>query len=205
MTETVKRKSAKEKQKNEENFYVCELARRLGVNWEITPSESPDFIVSENGHQFGIEVSQVFRGPISKKGSKEKRAEGEIERMLKNMSQQYETKRKITLIIKFLGDIKEDDTETLYRKLDELDLKSQRNAVQKRLDIRIGLKVFVTKSFRSSWFLMNHQTGWVQQNANNILCEAIKDKSKNIKEYTKKPVLTYVFFFSQTDVKIVEN
>ena len=54
--------------KDQERFYVEQAAERLKFSWEILEDrEIPDFLISEKGCTFGLEVSEIFRGVGGKK------------------------------------------------------------------------------------------------------------------------------------------
>ena len=62
--------------KGQERFFVEEAARLLGVEWELAEDrESPDFLIDDGSCRFGLEVSELFAGPVGVKGAERKNAE----------------------------------------------------------------------------------------------------------------------------------
>jgi hypothetical protein len=51
------------------------------------------------------------------------------------------------------------------------------------LDEQRGLRVHVTKGFRSDWYNINDRVGWVDRNPTDIISQAIGDKSQNLPRY----------------------
>ena len=55
--------------KYEDRLYVARSAEVFDASWTIGQDiEAPDFPVTEGYHEFGLEVSELFRGPAGRKG-----------------------------------------------------------------------------------------------------------------------------------------
>ncbi|MGH6869357.1 MAG: hypothetical protein ACREDA_10935, partial [Methylocella sp.] len=61
--------------------------------------------MTEGEQQFGLEVCEIFTGPQSEAGSHMKRQESETQQAVNAVRHKYESKRGIPLIVKFVGDM----------------------------------------------------------------------------------------------------
>jgi hypothetical protein len=78
-------------QKDREQFFAEHAARSLGKAWRFDQSiERPDFIVSEAGHRFGLEVTGVFMGLPASGGSLMKAHESKTQKVVNAMRRAYE-------------------------------------------------------------------------------------------------------------------
>jgi hypothetical protein len=60
----------REGQKRRERFFVEEAAKLLGKTWDLGQDrEHPDFLVTDGAQRFGLEVSELFKGPQGESGS----------------------------------------------------------------------------------------------------------------------------------------
>jgi hypothetical protein len=76
----------RQSQKDREQFFAEEAARSLGKAWSFDQnSERPDFIVSEAGHRFGLEVTDVFVGSQTSGGSSIKAKESKTQKAVNAM------------------------------------------------------------------------------------------------------------------------
>ncbi|OYX80684.1 MAG: hypothetical protein B7Y77_00185, partial [Bradyrhizobium sp. 35-63-5] len=90
--------------KDHERFYGEQAALSLGKNWNFNESiEHPDFIVTEAGHRFGLEVMDIFTGPQTHSGSSLKASESVTQNDINIMQREYEAKANISLRVCFVG------------------------------------------------------------------------------------------------------
>ena len=81
-------------QKRRERFFAEEAARLLGKNWNLGEDrEHPDFVVAEDGQQFGLEVTQICIGPQDHGGSSLKAQESKTQRVVNALQRKYESAR----------------------------------------------------------------------------------------------------------------
>ena len=62
-------------QKQTERYWAEQAAFKLGQRWHLEDRLQPDFLVTGPGGQFGLEVTECHRGPITKQGSQLRRQE----------------------------------------------------------------------------------------------------------------------------------
>lgn len=175
-------------QKRFERSFVEEAIRSLGNNWTIGEEcESPDFIVVDGDHHFGIEVADIFGGAQAQNGSATKRVESDTQKQLNNLRRQYEDQTGNLLIVKFLGRVAPDALAKVVPELVARDLAAKPPAYQTTIEILVGfeapLKLYVTKSSRADWFAMADRVGFVTQNPDPTIAAAIAEKSKKLVQY----------------------
>jgi hypothetical protein len=101
--------------KKQERFFVKEAARSLGKTWNLGGDrEDPDFIVTEDAQQFGLEVTRVFMGPQNRKGSAMKTKESITQSAVGALRRKYEAISNIPLSVKFVGDMCADNLAKLF-------------------------------------------------------------------------------------------
>jgi hypothetical protein len=184
-------------QKQRERFYAKEAARLLGRQWDFGngDSERPDFIVTEDGRQFGLEVTQVFIGEQGATGSVMKAEESKKQRALDNLRRQYEALENIPLSVKFVGTIEAmgaDNLATVIPALLAHDLPSKPVGYRFVHDTTVAhparsrLRVHVTKAFRAEWTNMADRAGFVDRNPHGHIDAAIAKKSAGLASYKAK-------------------
>jgi hypothetical protein len=90
--------------KNRERFFVAETSRRLGVAWNLGPDrEHPDFVITEEEHKFGLEVSEIFMGPQGQLGSTAKAIELNAQSHINRLRQEYEAITAVCLRVQLVG------------------------------------------------------------------------------------------------------
>lgn len=93
-------------QKSCERHFVEEAAKCLGKSWSLGPDrEIPDFLVTEDDHQFGLEVCDIFIGEQNERGSVDKKREANTQRAINAVRLKYEKLVNIPLTVKFVGDL----------------------------------------------------------------------------------------------------
>jgi hypothetical protein len=170
--------------KTRERFFVEQTARSLGKAWSLgVDREHPDFVVTEDGRQFGLEVSEIFMGPQGRAGSAMKAKESVTQRAVNALRLEYEAIANIPLSVKFVGNMSAANMATVVPALVAADLPSQPIAHHVVLDSGNGLRVHVTKALRPDWYSVNDRVGWVDRNPQNIIANAIEKKAKELTRY----------------------
>ena len=170
--------------KHEERFYVERAAEMLGVSWMIGEDrESPDFLVTDGAHEFGLEVSELFRGPVGRKGAVRKAEESNHQRTINQYWRMYEAEKDIPLDVKISGIVNEQTMGDLLRCLLEHDFESMDTGAQTEFHLRENFKIHVTKAFRSRWFRVDDRIGPVNVNPVPVIDRAVKNKSQRLSEY----------------------
>jgi hypothetical protein len=163
------------RQKNRERFFVEEAARSLSKVWILGGDrEHPDFVITEDGRQFGLEVSEIFMRPQRRGGSSMKAKESITQRSVNALRLEYEAAANVPLIVKFVGNMSQANMAAVVPALIAEDLPSKAIAHHFVLDTGNGLRVHVTKSLRcacrksnSHIQMMKSAKKWRRQNATN--------------------------------------
>ncbi len=179
-------------QKKRERFHAEEAARLLRKVWKLSADrERPDFVVTEESEQFGLEITQIFVGPQGGGGSSLKAGETKTQRIVNELQRQYEAKENVPHIVKFVGNMEADNMDTVIPWLLALDLPSKDVCDQFKHDTTIAhptrarLHVYVTKGLRADWYSVNDRVGFVDCNPHAIIAARIAEKAANLLEYKK--------------------
>lgn len=174
-------------QKEGERFFVEKAAELLGKRWCLgLDRENPDFIVTEGEQQFGVEVCEIFTGPLSKAGSHMKRKESETQRAVNNLRREYEKTGGIPLIVKFVGDLCDENMKAVLPALNAMNLSTTPFGHRDVIEVEKGmakLRVHVTRALQANWFSVNDRAGWVDRNPIARIAKEIKKKSKKLPRY----------------------
>ncbi len=174
-------------QKEGERFFVEKAAELLGKGWCLDPDrETPDFIVSEGADQFGLEVCEIFTGPQDEIGAHMKRAESETQRAVNALRREYEAKESIPLIVKFVGDMYDENRAVVLRALIEKDLSAKPFGHQDIIEADEGkakLHVHVTRALQANWFSVNDRVGPVDRSPIDRINKEIEKKSEKLPRY----------------------
>jgi hypothetical protein len=178
-------------QKNRERFYAEQAARLLGKMWDLGDDdrENPDFVVTEGGEKFGLEVTEVFIGPQDDAGSALKASESKTQRAVNALQREYESKANVPLIVKFVGQMDADNLATVVPALVAHDLPSKPTCYYFVHDTtvehpaRTRLRVHVTKALRPDWYSVNDRAGFVDCNPHDIIAAEIAKKGANLPRY----------------------
>ncbi len=176
--------------KKSERFFVEKAAELLGKKWCLSgpDRESPDFIVTEGEQQFGLEVCEIFQGRQRKAGSLRKKKEAETQRAVNDLRHKYEQKEDIPLIVKFVGDMCDENMAAVLPTLFAMNLSAKPPGHQDIIPVDEGevtLHVYVTRAFAANWFSVKDCAGWVNRNPIEHVTEAIKKKSKKLPDYKR--------------------
>jgi hypothetical protein len=168
-----------------ERLITEEAAKLMGKTWDLGPDrEHPDFLITEGTQRFGLEVSEIFMGSQSRAGSVMKKRESDTQRVVNALRHEYETVANIPLTVKFVGDMCATNMATVVPALVAADLPSKPIGHHFIHDTSRGLRVHITKGFRSEWYSVNDRVGWVDRNPAQIIAAAIGKKSKELPRYT---------------------
>ncbi len=174
------RKSKKER----ERFFVNRAAELLGKNWVLGPDlEHTYFFLTEEVHQFGLEVREIFTGPQVRAGSKMKRKEAETQKVVDALRCQYEVIAEIPLNIRLLGDTSVENLAAVVPALVAKELSTRPVGYQEVIDLGNGLCVYVTRALHADWYSVNDRVGWVDRYPMKPVTDAIERKSKKLPRY----------------------
>ncbi len=181
----------KPSKKRSERIFVEKAAELLGKNWCINgpDRERPDFIVTEGEQQFGLEICEIFKGGQNKAGSFRKEKEAETQRAVNAFQQKYEQHRNIPLIVKFVGDMCDENMAAVLPALFKMELLNKPPGHQEDI-IQVDkgeapLRVQVTRAYTANWFCVNDRVGFVDCNPIEPITEMIKKKSKKLPDYKR--------------------
>jgi hypothetical protein len=176
--------------KQQERFWAEQVARHLGTVWALdSEREAPDFVVTEGDVQFGLEVTELFKGQQGPNGSIEKTRESRTQRSVNGLAREYEAIADVPLTVKFVGNMEEDNLKTVVPVLVAHDLSSKPigyrfiHDTETAHPLRAPLRVHVTRGLRSEWFCINDRVGFVDRNPRNIIATAIERKAKDLVHY----------------------
>lgn len=178
-----------DKEKQHERFYVEKAGNLLGKAWDIEDHERPDFIVTEGGQKFGLEVRQIFKGLENRKGSQLRKNEAEKQRAIDALQREYEGIEDIRLVVKFLGNMCEENMARVVPKLLDMKLSNKPIRYQENFTVELEpwgpapLEVFVTRAFRSEWYSIDDGVGWVDRNPMDSIDKAVQEKSEKLTSY----------------------
>ncbi len=176
-------------QKEGERFVVEKAAELLGKEWRLGPDrENPDFIVTEGAEQFGLEVGEIFTGPQDEIGSHMKKAESDTQKAVNALRREYEAKDGTPLIVKFVGDMCDENVAAVLPALDAMNLSAKPFGHQGIIEADVGkakLRVHVTRALQANWFCVNYRVGWEDRNPVDRITKAIEDKAKKLPRYKK--------------------
>ena len=168
--------------KEGERFFVEKAAELLGKTWCLGPDrETPDFIVSEGEQQFGLEVCEIFTGAQSTAGSHMKRKESITQKAVSALRQEYESRRGIPLIVKFVGDMSDENMAVVLPALEAMNLSSKPFGHHDITEVDEGkakLRVHITRALQANWFSVNDRAGWVDRNPVDRIAKEIEKKSE---------------------------
>jgi hypothetical protein len=175
--------------KQQERFYAEEAARLLSRSWALSDDhERPDFIVTEGGKSFGLELASLFVGPKGRKGALSKKNEAQCHKKLQELRQEFEKNVGIALIVKLVGHSSDVNMAAVVPELLSMDLAHKNIGYQDKLVLDDGegvLSVYVTRSLRPEWYNISNRVGWVNLNPLPAMTSMIIEKSKNLEQYKK--------------------
>lgn len=172
--------------KRQELFFVEEAAKTLNVQWNVLEErESPDFIVMEGDRRFGLEVSELFVGKVSGKGSSRKAAESSRKGLIERFQKYYEIRETVPLRVEILGIVSEAAMCQLTQELLDRDIRLMELGERFQLQLAETLIARVTRASTANWSRIDDRIGWVDKNPLPIIEESVKRKSRNVDRYRK--------------------
>ena len=198
--------------KAQERFFVEEAARSLGLQWEVGEDrESPDFLIEDGRCRFGLEVSELFAGPVGNRGATRKAAESIHQKTIDRCRRAYEKERDVPLGVKILGNVTKEAMEGLLAILLAQDLARMRPGERFEVEISDQFKVHVTRALRHQWFQVNDRVGWVNTNPLPMIEAAVAKKSELLNTYREvagadiRLLLVANRMFASGKLQLVEN
>ena len=170
--------------KQQERFYVDEAAQILNVQWQILEErESPDFLVADGSKRFGLEITEVFKGPVSRKGAVLKEAESLNQRTIDTFRRLHAQNGGPPLRIQILGKVDDQTMTSFVAELAAHDITSM--SITEQITVKTAhLKALVTKALRADWHSVDDRIGFVNQNALPVIQQAVADKAAMLQKYT---------------------
>jgi len=174
-------------QKERERFFVEQAANLLGRAWHIGPEdrETPDFLVTEGDHHFGLEVHEIFTGEQGESGSSMKKLESNKQKFIDELGRQYEATTAVTLKVQFVGIKDAKNLATVVPALLAEDLASKALGYHCVIDLNGGLRLHVTKALRADWYSVDHRVGLVNLNPMPRIVDAVEKKSQQLAKYSR--------------------
>ena len=170
--------------KTQERFFVEEAARSLRLQWEVEEDrESPDFLIYDGKCRFGLEVSELFAGPVGIRGAIRKAAESIHQKMIDRCNRAYVKERDVPLRVAILGKVTKEAMEELLTILLAQDLATMRPGERFEVEKSDQFKAHVTRALRHQWFRVNDRVGWVNTNPLPTIEAAVAKKSELINTY----------------------
>ena len=167
--------------KDQERRYVEQVAPALG--WVILKErESPDFIIGEGKQSFGLELTEVFNGPIHARGATLKKGESTRRERIEIYQKRYAELGGPPLSVKIVGDASEATMDQLIKCLTHYDFESI--SIGDQVKFQVGeVTVFVTKALQPHWQSVDDTVGWVNRYALAILQSTIAKKATRLGQY----------------------
>jgi hypothetical protein len=166
------------------------LIRILGKTWDLgDTNEHPDFVITEGGQQFGLEVTELFIGLQGDGGSSLKASESKTQRAVNALQREYEAIANVPLIVKFVGHMDADSLATVVPALVAHDLPSKPTCYHFVYDTTVAhpararLRVHVTKALRPDWYSVNDRAGFVDRSPHGIIAARIAKKAAELTRY----------------------
>lgn len=169
--------------KLKERAWAEELAKHLGAEWTFEDGESPDFLVVEKAKKFGLEVTEVFAGAVSRKGSLLKRDESGNHRAIEALRSAYEAVHPEPLNVQFVGEYSDEAASRVVANLVGVDFPSKPVGHKETIDDGQGLRIHARKGLRPIWYNVMDRVGWVDNNPRPKIEEAIKAKAYELERY----------------------
>lgn len=172
------------RKKDMERLFVEEAAKHLGVTWHLGEDrEHPDFLITEGGRRFGLEVTEIFAGTSNRAGSVMKKAESEKHNLIETARMEFEATHNVPLRLQIDGYICEENLAGLVSALVAIDFPSRPIGRAVVIDGLGSLRARAMRAFRPDWHSWGDRRGWVDRNPESKIAEAIKAKSRELPRY----------------------
>lgn len=191
-----------DRKKQKERYFVEDAARLLGLRWMLNPDnrENPDFIVTEAGRRFGLEVTSVYIDTPARhrKGSKAKARESNMATAIRRCQAAYEERCPTPITVRLVGHIVPDDQDAALGRLDDqiraIDLENWPYGAQRAVEIDVNtsspLTAYVTKGSKIPWTYVPDKVGFVNRSPTAHISELIQNKSSHLCRYRSNSGLT---------------
>ena len=181
--------------KARERHIALEAAKHLRVHWVLSDHEAPDFIVTEDRQSFGLELTEVFSGHSSRRGSHQKSREVRVQRCIDRLKGKYETETGTPLSVQLVGHLSHENLNRLVPRLIAMDLagKPQGYRTQFSLDqSEASLSVHVRRAphGHARWRSVNDEVGWTVLIPTEQIQVAVHDKVLQVADYRKRTDLS---------------
>jgi hypothetical protein len=175
----------KRRDKNMERLYVEFCASRLGAAWTIAEGEAPDFLITDEAHTFGLEVTRAFTDSSDAPGGSEvRRAEGAAVRRMARILREVEERTSIVISASFSRRPGVADQAEIVDRLVALNLQALPLGGRAELTLANGLKVRTQHALHHIWRIDSDSVGWVGRQGHVPLQQCIAAKSPGTKSYS---------------------
>ena len=140
-------------------------------------------MITEGDITFGLEVSELFAGPVRKGGAVRKIKESLHQQTIDRYRNSYEREAGISLRVQILGTIDDRVMKELVQELLTHDFASWKPGTQFEFRLNTHFKVHVTKAFRGEWFRVDDRVGWVNSDPLPVIQEGVAKKAENLQWY----------------------
>ncbi len=169
-------------QKNRELAFVETAKSLLGFNWEIElGAEPPDFNIAEGRNQFGLEVTQVFKGSIGRGGSEFKKTESFNAKKVNELRAQFQRASSLQMRVKFLGNLNTPRLSETVQIILGQNFENREYGQNVEITSIPGLKIVAHRAFVHDWSLINDAVGWVVPNGASEIQKAISATVEHLK------------------------
>ncbi|MCF8468877.1 MAG: hypothetical protein K9G33_15865 [Sneathiella sp.] len=182
-----------DRQKREEKFYVERAAELLNQTWCIQKhTESPDFLIKDDHGCFGLEVTNIFKGDTTERGSVQKGPENQRGKKLSEFQKEYEEKTETKIHLRIYiqeylweknGTIKDEYFREILKILYDMKLPSKDYGYSENTKLDDGTFFQITKGDRLPWKLINDSGGWVGTAPEDQIIRVINKKAQKLCKY----------------------
>jgi len=176
----------KRRSKKLERHYVEFCSRALGAPWAIVDiGEAPDFLIDENGHTFGLEVTQAFMdtGQEDGAGSGVRQREGVALRSLDRIRREFEERTGITISVTLMKRPRIAEEREIIEQLVALGLQDQPLWTAAQFPRPDAPRNIARRTNHPVWRIVADSAGWVDQRGHVQLQRCIEKKSPSAKVY----------------------
>jgi hypothetical protein len=166
--------------KSFEQGSAIQVSHKLGEKWELTPRESPDFLVITANGCFGLEVTQCQIGLRRRKSSRMREAESARQHWLNEVRADYEAKGGPSLNCKYWGDTTEEARSILIEALLTNDFTGAVETMKLGSDGGARLLAFETPN--THWEMPVDRAGEISQDGS-YLQRVIDEKAGKLEKY----------------------
>ena len=138
-------------------------------------------MVTSSSQEFALEVTQVFIGKTTKRGSQERKSESARVDWLSAIRAEYAKHSSVALTLKYLGAATDAAGADILEMLlaEQFDDKPVLHQIEKRVT---DGKLWATKALRADWVFVRDGVGWVSCDGEYVQ-QAILKKSANLQRY----------------------